>query len=229
MSLEDQQNEHDEQNRQTGEGKEGRQYHHGDLRRALLDAALHLASERGIAGFTLREVARQAGVSHNAPYHHFADKAALVEALALENFGLLTADLRAAYEGAPGTALDKVLAMGVAYVQFALQHAAAFRLMFRPELHQHSHADALEDDAVAQAGDAAYRILLDAIAAAQQAGLIATNVDNQILAVTTWSTVHGLAILLLDGSIKKLLPHPLDDAQLASYVVQALASGIMKR
>ncbi len=204
-------------------------YHHGDLRRALLDAALQLATERGIGSFTLREVARQAGVSHNAPYHHFADKATLVEALAVENFELLEADLRKANEQEEGTALDKVLAGGVAYVRFALQHPAAFRFMFRPELHQHGQIDAGSDDRVAQAGEAAYRVLLDGIRAARQADLIETEIDINLLGIAAWSTVHGLAILLLDSSVQKMLPDHQGDEQLATYVMQIIASGLMKR
>lgn len=216
---------------QNAKSQQDKQYHHGNLRRALLDAALQLASERGIAGFTLREVARQAGVSHNAPYHHFADKAALVTALAVENFELLAADLRGAYEEATGTALDKLLAEGVAYVRFALQHPAAFRLMFRPELHQRGRVDMGEckDDVVAQAGDAAYDVLLAGIRVAQREGLIEEEQEIQFLALTMWSTVHGLAILLLDSSVQKILPTPLDDEQLAEHVVRVVAGGLMRR
>ncbi len=202
-------------------------YHHGDLRRALLDAALQLASERGIANFTLREVARLAGVSHNAPYHHFADKGALVEALAIENFEILERDLREAYERAEGNSLDKLLEAGVAYVRFALRHPAAFRLMFRPELHQHSHG--VENDAVELAGYEANQILLSGIRISQQEGLITPDRDVQLLSVAAWSSVHGLAILLLDNSIQKLLPAPQDDEQLARYVAQILADGLRIR
>ena len=218
-----QRNQKDQQDRQD------RQYHHGDLRRALLDAALQLASERGIAGFTLREVARLAGVSHNAPYHHFADKAALVEALAIENFEILEADLRRAYEEASGTVLDKLLAEGVTYVRFALHNQAAFRLMFRPELHQHRPGDIGANDGVARAGEAAYCVLLDGIRAAQQEGLIEGEQDVQILALTLWSTVHGLAILLLDSSVQKMFPAPLEDEQLTQHVVEVMSSGLRKR
>lgn len=211
--------------------QKGRQYHHGDLRRALLDAALQLTSERGIAGFTLREVARLAGVSHNAPYHHFADKAALVEVLAIENFETLEADLRRAYEEASGTALDKLMAEGVAYVRFALQNPAAFRLMFRPELHQHElGAVGMErENFVARAGEDAYEVLLDGIRVAQQEGLIEGEQNVQLLALTMWSTVHGLAILLLDSSIQKLFPAPVEDEQLAKHVVEVVSGGLRRR
>lgn len=218
-------------NQKGQQDQQDRHYHHGDLRRALLDAALQLASERGIAGFTLREVARLAGVTHNAPYHHFADKAALVAALAIENFELLEVELRRAYEEASGTALDKLLAEGVAYVRFALQNQAAFRLMFRPELHQHRPGDreANEEDEVARAGEAAYSVLLDGIRAAQQEGLIEGEQDVQLLALTLWSAVHGLAILLLDSSVQKLFPAPVEDEQVAQHVVEVMSNGLRRR
>ena len=84
-------------------GKNGGRYHHGRLRRAVMDAALGLAAERGLGkGFSMREVARRAGVSHNAPYHHFAGRGALVEELALESFGALREELCGAREEASG-------------------------------------------------------------------------------------------------------------------------------
>ena len=109
--------------------KEG--YHHGDLRRALLNAASSLAEERGIDGFTLREVARRAGVSHAAPYHHFADKTALVEGLAVETYLRLAETMKNACEQTEGSASDRLGAIGISYVRFALAHPAHFRLLTR--------------------------------------------------------------------------------------------------
>ena len=219
----------EQQNRRGQQDQRDRQYHHGDLRRALLDAALQLANERGIAGFTLREVARQAGVSHNAPYHHFADKAALVEALAVENFEILEADLKRAYEQTDGNALDKLLAEGVAYVRFALRNQAAFRFMFRPELHQREAGVVVVESGVARAGSAAYEVLLDGIRVAQREGVIEGKQDVQLLALSMWSIVHGLAVLLLDSSVQKLFPAPVEDEQVAQHVVDVMAAGLRRR
>src|SRR5271165_5831849 len=111
-----------------------RAYHHGDLRRALLHAAEDVLATEGLNGLTLREVARKAGVSHNAPYNHFADKAALIAAVVEDAFKLFGHSLRQAYDETPGTPLDKVMALGSAYVRFAVDHPPLFRIMFRPEL-----------------------------------------------------------------------------------------------
>jgi AcrR family transcriptional regulator len=176
-------------------------YHHGNLRRALLAAAARVAEERGIEAVTLREVARQAGVSHNAPYHHFIDKGGLIAALVTEYFAQLAAALQDAQDSTSGTALDRFVAIGLAYVRFALAHPAAFRLMYRPELRRSAFADTDHPTANSQlvaCADRAYQILIMGVTACQREGYIAPgNLDG--CALTAWATVHGLAVLLLDG------------------------------
>ncbi|MEI6044463.1 MAG: TetR/AcrR family transcriptional regulator [Chloroflexota bacterium] len=212
-------------------------YHHGHLRRTLLDAAFQLAFERGINGFTLREVARQAGVSHAAPYHHFADKSALIEALAVESFEALGRALRTAEEETEGNAFDKLNGMGIGYVNFALRHPAQFRFIFRPEMRQASspEADLYESSAVSQVGETVYHVLLERIVECQQADLIMLG-DPAPLALTAWATVHGLASLLLDGSLIKVTgliqgKEEVEDSptRLAKTVTQMLAVGLLKR
>jgi AcrR family transcriptional regulator len=214
-------------------------YHHGHLRRALLDAAFQLAFERGINGFTLREVARQAGVSHAAPYHHFADKSALVEALAVESFQALGLALRVAEEETEGNALAKLNGMGVGYVTFALTHPAQFRFIFRPEMRQATTSEIsaalYESSPVNQVGEAVYQGLVEGIVKCQQAGLIEQG-DPAPLALTAWATVHGLASLLLDGYLVKVTGLMPDNAEvndqperLAKIVTQILAIGLLKR
>ncbi len=207
-------------------------YHHGDLRRALLAAARQLVAERGVENFTLRQVARLAGVSHAAPYHHFADKAALVAALAEESFVELADALRAPLGDAVGEPLERLQAMGLAYVHFAVSHPAEFRFMFRPELRNSAEqtpgADPAEAQAVERAGLAAYQVLVDGIVACQEAGLSPPG-DPGPLALTAWSTVHGLAMLLVDGPLQR-------DAVAAGYrdrvareVTERLAQGLLVR
>jgi AcrR family transcriptional regulator len=206
-------------------------YHHGQLRRALLDAALHLVEHEGLAGLTLRNVARQAGVSHAAPYHHFANKAALIEALATECFVRFGEALQSAAAN-PGTAREKFFAVGMAYVTFALEQRAAFRLMTRPELRHaleplpHTQdPPGLEEHAPALS----FRVLIDSVRLCQAEGAMPPG-DPLPLALTAWATMHGLALLLLDGG---MLSMPLTQAgapdALVALVTERLWNGLLVR
>lgn len=215
-----------------------RPYHHGDLRRALLEAALQLTAQRGRPDFTLREVARQAGVSHNAPYSHFADKAELVATLTVEGFQKLEVALRSTYEQTKGSPLERTLALSGAYVRFALDHPAAYSLLFRPELRQSSHNKGECDEAVKSASIAAFQVFFDGLAASQWAGEIRTDRSVEMLALSMWSTMHGLTTLLLDTllveSVEDHLPveHKAVSSrerteQLMAQVIQIMAQGLM--
>ncbi len=210
-----------------------RSYHHGDLRQALLDAALAIVSARGLSSLTLREVARQAGVSHNAPYHHFADKAELVVALTVDGFQTLERALRSAYEQTEGTAMARTLAIGGAYLRFALDNPAVFRLLFRPELRQSSRDGGGWDETVEHAADATVQVLLRGIDAAQQVGALRTETPVEILALTLWSTMHGLTVLLLDNllvdkksAVPDAAPSSENAEQLMAQVMQLVLQGL---
>src|ERR671919_1570106 len=157
-------------------------YHHGNLRRALLDAGLALLAERGVDGFTLREVARRAGVSHAAPSHHFGDRGGLIRAIVAESFELLGEGLAAAASGAGDDPIHRIAAMGLAYVEFALDNPERYRLMFRTELSQAGTSEAPTDaDA---AGGGAFAILMAAVQEAADQGLLREGVDAGAAAVT---------------------------------------------
>ncbi len=208
-------------------------YHHGDLRRALLDAARQLAEERGIDGFTLREVARRAGVSHAAPYHHFADKTALVEALAIETYKRLAQAVQAACDRKGGSALDRLGAIGITYVEFAVGHPAEFRLLTRFEVCPQPLNSQLIGTAalppIEEAANEAYHVLLRTIHEGQEAKLVAEG-DLESLALTCWASVHGLATLILDGLIGKKPAHAqMGAGDLAKVVVDILGKGLERR
>ncbi|MBL7254826.1 TetR/AcrR family transcriptional regulator [Paractinoplanes lichenicola] len=159
-------------------------YHHGDLRRVLLEATAAAIQEHGVAALSLRDLARRAGVSHAAPAHHFGDKAGLLTAFAAAGFEELATAL----------AGDDFLEMGVAYVRFALSRPAHFEVMFRPDLY---HAD---DPALlaarAKSSEALYGEDTDKTAG--QAG---------------WSIAHGFATLWLSGAFPGRDQDPLDLAR----------------
>ncbi len=171
-------------------------YHHGDLRRVLLEASLKLVEEEGIGALSLREVARKAGVSHNAPYYHFKDRGSLLAALAEEGFAELAREMAEA-RAAARDARARLEACGRAYVRFAVKSPARFKLMFRPEL-----AAPSEEGAVAKASTPALDTLTAAIVEAQAAGLAPAG-DPRPLVLTCWSAVHGLASLWLDGPLAR--------------------------
>ena len=164
-------------------------YHHGDLRRALTEAALGLVKEKGPKGFTLREVARRAGVSVAAPYRHFADKAQLLAAAATQGFVQLHEALNAA--AAENTDLTRqVLDMGRAYVRWAVTHPDYYQVMFGAELDKSDKPELLA------AGARAFGDLLDVIVRCQQANLLPAG-DPREIAGPTWSLLHGIASLTI--------------------------------
>jgi AcrR family transcriptional regulator len=166
-----------------------RPYHHGQLRRAVLDAAVHQVETVGAANLSMREIARLAGVSHAAPAHHFKDKAGIFTAIAVEGFQLITAAI-SPVAGPP----DGFLQGGLAYVQFAIEHPGHFDVMFRPDLYR------LDDPQLVEARDAAFRLLHDTARAALGADPTEREVTG--LVVAGWSLTHGFATLWLNANLQ---------------------------
>ncbi|MET7691935.1 TetR/AcrR family transcriptional regulator [Streptomyces sp. NPDC005483] len=160
-----------------------RPYHHGDLRRAILTAALDVIAADGPAGLSLRDLARRAGVSHAAPAHHFRDRTGLLTAIAAEGFALLAA----AVNDAPD-----LKDAGVRYVRFAREHAAHFQVMFAPEL---LRADDLELTTARALATDALRTSVSAVRADDY------GIDSRLAGVAAWSLAHGFATLLLSHNL----------------------------
>jgi AcrR family transcriptional regulator len=163
-----------------------RPYHHGDLRRALLDAASRILDRDGPAALSLRAVAREAGVSPAAPYHHFKDKSELMLAIAEEGFEQLYAFMRQTTD-ANSPAMERVAAIGVAYVEFAKAHPAIYRVMYDCS----RDIEALPDKAH-KAEEGAFTLLKKAmvdlgVASPDQA------VDLELACIAAWCAAHGLA------------------------------------
>ncbi|WP_319454808.1 MULTISPECIES: TetR/AcrR family transcriptional regulator [unclassified Mycobacterium] len=164
-------------------------YHHGDLKRALTEAALGLVAEKGPKGFTLREVARRAGVSPAAPYRHFSDKAQLVAAVATAGFIQLH-DALDAVAAEKSDLVRQTLDMGRAYVRWAVTHPDYYQVMFGAEL------DKVHNPELLIAGERAFDDLLGAIAACQRANLLPAG-DPREIAGPVWSLIHGIATLAI--------------------------------
>lgn len=182
-----------------------RAYHHGDLRKALLDAASAVLDEMGVAAISLREVARRAGVSHNAPYRHFADRDALLAAIALEGFVALVRRI----EALPVAELSQ---RGECYVAYALEFPGHFALMFGPQLDKRAYPELQQ---VAQQLFAQLEASVSALCPGESV---------QPGSLAAWSLVHGLSQLLLNGQC------PIEDMPTtARAVTQLFVEGLLAR
>jgi AcrR family transcriptional regulator len=179
-----------------------RRYHHGDLRAALLEAAETELAAQGVERFSLRAVAKRAGVSHAAPAHHFGDANGLLTALAVEGYHRFLATQRVHEAAAPPGQPDRIVAAGQGYVAFATSHPALFRLMFASDRPDRS------DPALQRAARAAHTHRLEQVA--ELHGLADASADPAARAHATalWATVHGLADLLQTGRARFLLELP---------------------
>jgi AcrR family transcriptional regulator len=195
--------------------KRPHQYHHGHLREALLHAAVRRIHTHGVDGLTLRAVGSALGVSRTALYRHFADKAALLAAVAAEGFRMLRSNLEDAWErGGRGRAGFEE--MGVAYVEFAVGHPSHYRVMFGADISEAASSELRE------AGGAAFQSLVNAIVSQQEHGLVVRDNPHQ-MAVFIWATVHGIAMLALDRRLER---QQADVAMLARYAIERIRSGI---
>lgn len=189
------------------EEAKARPYHHGDLRRVIVETAAKMLAEEKGWQFTLREVARRVGVSHAAPYKHFPDKGALLAELAVQGFEQLGLDMSAAITPQPRSVVKAFKAAAVAYIEFGVRNPALYRLMFSSE-----------------AGDAAsvhsservlktLGVLLDILAQGQQAGVFKQR-PLQGQAAACWAQVHGITMLSIEGLLipEKVGKEPLQAA-----------------
>jgi AcrR family transcriptional regulator len=199
-------------------------YHHGNLRRALMDEALVLIAEKGVEGLSLREVASRVGVSHAAPYHHFTDKTALVHALAHEASARMDARMSVAEEAAGDDPRERLLGIGMMYVEFAVEEPAYYAAFNAPEVNN-PVAQLVEVQPPDEQGDTWQR-LLDAVVACQAAGELPAG-DPVILGVYLWALVHGLAELWRNGPLS-LLPQSADGIEPLARQVLTAALGSLE-
>jgi AcrR family transcriptional regulator len=187
-----------------------RPYHHGDLRAALLAAAEAELAERGMEGFSLRSVAKRAGVSHAAPAHHFGDAKGLLTALAAEGFRQFLAAQAAREAQALPDPASQLVAAGLGYIDFAMARPTLFRLLWQSERPDFADSD------LGPAARAAYQHLVDQVMAAGGR----TTADE----AAAWAVSHGLADLLAAGRLKSVgtLPPPAREAMLAAIIRRML-------
>lgn len=184
-----------------------------DLKQRILEAAEHLLEAEGLAALSMREVARRSGVTHQAPYHHFADREAILAELVMRGFTELTARLAQANEQISAVGrLEAGIASGLAYVGYAIDHPGVFRVMFRPEL-----CDVTRFPEAQKSGASAYAQLERLVSEIHGADQVVS------LAMVYWSQVHGLACLVIDGPVGVQLPGAVERRAFARSVLEPFA------
>jgi len=195
--------------------KPAKPYHHGDLRRALLDEAVRTIQTHGVEHLTLRSVGESLGVSRSALYRHFADKQSLLATVGKEGFRMLRQAIADAWER-NGRGRIGFQAMGKAYVQFAVAHPSHYRVMFGRFIES-----AAKDDHFLTEAKAAFQVLVDALVEQQSAGDIRRD-DAVLMGRFVWALVHGTAMLVIDGQ----LPEAAQREALEQYAFERLYASI---
>ena len=206
--------------KQLANSNRGRKaYHHGDLRRALVDQAAKLVQKQGHPSITVRQVARQIGVSNTAAHYHFHTRETLLAAVATCGFEVMTAALESAMRDATD-ARSRLTELGKAYVQHALRHGRMYQLMFSAET---ATRDANPE--LRAASDRMFALLVDAIRAGQETGLVRGGppIDAALVA---WSAAHGFASLALERRLHLPGLQGRESGELAAIVLRGVFAGI---
>ncbi len=172
-----------------------KQYHHGDLKNALIKAGVEILAKEGVGALSLRKVARQAGVSHAAPYAHFTDKQALIAAISTEGFKVLLSQLEAAISRCAGEPQRQLVEAAWAYVQFALNDTDTFKIMFSGVLEKEQ-----EYPGYVQISKSVFKLVVEIVSDCQQAGILRP-APADIMAMVVWSQIHGFLSLLVEGQV----------------------------
>lgn len=201
-------------------------YHHGDLRQALIAAATAIMEETQRWDFSLREVARRAGVSHNAPYTHFPDKNALIAAVGAAGYRRLRERMLVAARDSPSaeTALE---AIGEAYIRFGTENPAYYRLMFGRDLQAGGEMPA----ELLAAAEASRDVLRDIIKRGAEDGSFEVDLDDPtslvVAVLGAWSLVHGFTLLAIDGLAR--LETDLAIPELGRMLTDGFKRGLIRR
>jgi AcrR family transcriptional regulator len=198
-------------------------YHHGDLRHALIQAGLEMLSEGGAAALDLRKVARKAGVSHAAPYRHFADKQALVAAINEEGFRRLAEKIRTTLQEAPGDTVEQLQAIAKAYVQFAREQPWLMREMFSGLTVEREDFPDLQ-----AASKDVFKCYVEVVMRGQERGSL-IDVDPFALAGVLWSLLHGVAMLTIENQMRPYTDGPDGAERVTRFSVQMLYEGLSRK
>ncbi len=197
-------------------------YHHGDLRNALIQAGLELLAEGGAEALDLRKVARRAGVSHAAPYRHFADKQALIAAINEEGFYWLAERIQSTLRAVSDEPFEQLLGVALAYVRFAQEHPWLMREMFSGLTIERETFVSLHT-----ASKTVYRLYAEVIRRGQESGKIVDG-DPAALAGVLWSVLHGLAMLIIEHQMRPYADGPEGTERVTRYTIEVLYGGFAR-
>lgn len=192
-------------------------YHHGDLKNALIRAGLEILAQDGLGGLSLRKVAKQAGVSHAAPYAHFADKQALIAAISTEGFKQLYAQVEGVFESLRNDPKNLLVETAWAYVQFAINEPDRFKLMFSSVLEKEKDYPDFVDISRRN-----FTQIVEVIEICQGAGILRPGAPD-LTAVSVWSAVHGLVMLVLEGQVSHTVLDVYDLKELLLFSLNQLS------
>ena len=198
-------------------------YHHGDLRNALIQAGLELLVEGGVQELDLRKVARRAGVSHAAPYRHFADKQTLIAAINEEGFRLLAEQIQATVREVPDEPFEQVLGVALAYVRFAQENPWLMREMFSGITIERETFESLHE-----ASKSVYRLYAEVIRSGQERGMIVDG-DPTALAGVLWSVLHGLATLIIENQMRPYADGAEGTERVTRYTIEVIYRGFARK
>lgn len=198
-------------------------YHHGDLRNALIQAGLELLAEGGAVALDLRKVARKAGVSHAAPYRHFADKQALIAAINEEGFHRLAEQIQSALREVPDEPFEQLQGIALAYVRFAQENPWLMREMFSGLSIERETFASLQ-----AASKAVYHLYVEVVKRGQERGKIAEG-EATALAGVLWSVLHGLAMLIIENQMRPYADGPGGSERVTRFTIQMLYDGFARK
>ncbi len=176
-------------------------YHHGDLKNALIHAAIEIVAEEGVYGLSLRKAARKAGVSHNAPYAHFTDKQALIAAIAVDGHSKIHTIINGVAEKYPNDPLQQLVHLAWAYVQFGLKSPAHYKIIFSGLIENEKNYPVFME-----LSTRSMLALQKIVADCQAAGILkASDYEVEMVAVSMWGLIHGLVSLVIEGQVSSKL------------------------
>ena len=205
------------------ERQKSKPYHHGDLRNALIQAGLELLAVGGAQELDLRKVARRAGVSHAAPYRHFADKQALIAAINEEGFHMLAERIRSTLREVPDEPFEQLLGVALAYVRFAQENPWLMREMFSGITIERETFESLQ-----MASKSVYRLYAGVIKSGQERGKIVDG-EPTALAGVLWSVLHGLAMLIIENQMRPYADGPEGTERVTRYTIELLYRGFARK